>query len=210
MTDDDTSAGWVGLPRTIPAECGGIPVTLLDAAPSRLLVEHLRPLVTGPTTVQFMWQGERVQLHAQLDKLVEEVWDMTARGNLYASEFRIIEESRQWKRLIAGIQDRIETARAANLTGISEVNEIDENASIADLGAARRERLLGYVVWHLRDGKWTSEPSATPEQPAEGFTVASHEPEEQVALLRLAYQETDADGRRMMREFAALALRSWY
>jgi hypothetical protein len=47
----------------------------------------------------------------------------------------------------------------------------------------------------------------SPDQPLYGFTVAAHEPEEQIDLLRLAWEEADAEGRRLLRDFAAASIR---
>jgi hypothetical protein len=47
----------------------------------------------------------------------------------------------------------------------------------------------------------------SPDQPLNGFTVAAHEEEGQLRLLRLAWEEADADGRKLLRQFAAESIR---
>lgn len=212
MTDRDderTDPSWIGLPRPIQAQLSGIPVSLLDAAPTAVLVEHLRDLGKTPFKLEFLWQGERVELVVRAERILEEFWDMTAKGNVYASELRIVDSSDRYERLLDNLNRSIEKAQQANLLGEIAENVIEGSASIADIGAARRERLTSYIRWELSEGGWHRHTTTSPDQPAEGFTVAAHEPEEQVALLRLAYEEADAEGRKMMRDVAALSLRPW-
>jgi hypothetical protein len=45
-------------------------------------------------------------------------------------------------------------------------------------------------------------------QPADGFTVAGHEDEEEIAKLCEAYENADAEGRRLIRLVAELGVRS--
>jgi hypothetical protein len=78
--------------------------------------------------------------------------------------------------------------------------------AIDDLGRPLRERRIGYISCTFRDGVWRRIETRSPEQPLHGFTVAAHESEEQLQLLRMAWEEADADGRRLLREFAAASL----
>lgn len=208
-SDQRREPSWIGLPRPISAQLSGVPVSVLDAAPGAILIEHLRELGKAPLKLEFMWQGQRVELLVRSERVVEEFWDMTAKGNIYASELRITDNSDQYDMLLENLNRSIEKAQQANLLGEISGNLIEGNSSIADLGAARRERLTSYITWHLLPEGWRREATTSSDQPANGFTVAAHEPEEQVELLRLAYEEADSDGRKMMREFAALSLQPW-
>ncbi|HYO79629.1 MAG TPA: hypothetical protein VE010_24400, partial [Thermoanaerobaculia bacterium] len=53
---------------------------------------------------------------------------------------------------------------------------------------------------------WTSEKSATAEQPPDGFTIAAAEPEEQVALLCRTYESGDTEARQLTRMLAELSV----
>lgn len=200
---------WLGLPRTIPAHLAGIPVTLIDLSGNAVLIEHLRDFGSDAHPLEFMWQGERVNLVCRHSRTVEEFWDGDVKGNIYESEMSIVSADAHFARLIEAFHQQIERAYEANLSGDAEANRLEGGASIADLGLARRERMPGFVAWHLTPDGWRREGSATSRQPDDGFTVAVHEDEEQVRLLRLAYEETNDEGRKMMREFAALALRPY-
>lgn len=200
---------WLGLPRTIPAQLTGIPVTLIDLSPNAVLIEHLRDFGPDPLPLEFMWQGEVVRLTCKHRRILEEFWDGDVKGNVYESEMEILSADAHFSRLIEAFHRQIERAQEANLSGDVEANRLEGGATIADIGLARRERIGGFITWHLTPVGWRRESSSSTRQPENGFTVAAHEAEEQVRLLQLAYEEANEEGRRMMREFAALALQPW-
>ena len=67
-------------------------------------------------------------------------------------------------------------------------------------------RLPNDIAFVFREGKWTSRESRSSLQPYDGFTVAAFESEQQTRMLRLAYEETDREGRELIRRFAAASL----
>ncbi|HEU4523003.1 MAG TPA: PilZ domain-containing protein [Thermoanaerobaculia bacterium] len=79
---------------------------------------------------------------------------------------------------------------------------------LGQLGQARRARSHG-LVSHRWDGKvWTSAPTINAKQPADGFTVAAYEDDEELATLREAYETADEEGRKLIRLVAELSARS--
>jgi hypothetical protein len=63
-----------------------------------------------------------------------------------------------------------------------------------------------FLCCELRQGKWTKTRTREGRQPLDGFTVAASEGEPKVAMLCRAYESGDAEGRRLIRTFAALSI----
>ena len=102
-------------------------------------------------------------------------------------------------------QEQIRRAEVANAEGNVEQNVIDGDRMLSDLGSAARSN-EPFLCCRLDAGRWTREITANRKQPPDGFTISAGETEDQVTLLQLAYEESDEDGRRALREFAAVSL----
>ena len=63
-----------------------------------------------------------------------------------------------------------------------------------------------FLCCELRQGKWTRTRTREGRQPLDGFTVAASEGEPKVNMLCRAYESGDAEGRRLIRTFAALSI----
>lgn len=108
--------------------------------------------------------------------------------------------------LIATFVGRILTAQRANAAG-----EEDHEASaaiLASLGAARRKRTRGYISYRMRDSMWWRVPTDSPLQPEDGFTVAAWEDETELEALCRTYEESDEEGRQLIRLVAELSVSS--
>ncbi|HVE70597.1 MAG TPA: hypothetical protein VNI54_04445 [Thermoanaerobaculia bacterium] len=106
---------------------------------------------------------------------------------------------------IAGYQEQIRRAEVANAEGDIEHNVIDGDRMLSDLGSAARWSET-FLRCERNAGRWTQQTTTNGEQPPDGFTISAAESEDQVTLLELAYEESDEDGRRALREFAAASL----
>jgi hypothetical protein len=106
--------------------------------------------------------------------------------------------------MIATFIGRMLAAQKANAAGTS-----DESATmLSQLGGARRARSHGYVTYKFRGNSWWSEPTDSAIQPSDGFTVAAYEDPEELKALCRAYEEADAEGRRLIRMVAELSAMS--
>jgi hypothetical protein len=107
--------------------------------------------------------------------------------------------------MMATFVGRVLAAQRANASG-SSTPETD--ATLVQIGAAHRARARGYVMYRHAGGKWYRERSDSPQQPAQGFTVAAYEDEDEIETLCRAWEIADDEGRRLIRLVAELSARS--
>jgi len=100
---------------------------------------------------------------------------------------------------------KVLAAQKANATGTVDVAG---DAILGQLGEARRLRSRGYVSYRLQNHSWWRVPTDSPEQPPDGFTVAAYEDEEELETLCRTYEQTDEEGRRLIRLVAELSAMS--
>ncbi|HEX3107641.1 MAG TPA: hypothetical protein VHU41_01020 [Thermoanaerobaculia bacterium] len=108
------------------------------------------------------------------------------------------------EKMIASFISRILEAQRANARGERGLSHGE--AILAHLGEAQRMRSRGCVTHSFADGRWTSIRTDSANQPDDGFTVAAFEDEEEVHMLRQAYETADAEGRRLIRLIADLSV----
>jgi hypothetical protein len=83
------------------------------------------------------------------------------------------------------------------------------DSTLSDLGSARRSRARGYITYRLlKNGAWIVTPSTSADQPADGFTVAAYEDEDELETLRETYEAADSEGRRLIRLVGELSART--
>lgn len=120
---------------------------------------------------------------------------------------RFLERGVGLREFIARYEEQIHRAEVANAEGDIEQNIIDGDRMLSDLGSAARSN-EPFVRCRLIARVWTREITGDREQPPDGFTISAAETEDQIALLQLAYEESDEDGRKALRDFAAVSLPS--
>jgi hypothetical protein len=200
-------SGWLKLAKSLAGELDGFPVTILDVADDRLLLEQKRAAAAGGhATVRFRWDRFDLELRCQVSAVKPGYWSEEAHHFMHETEMRVIVPNEMFSTLISEYRNRVLMAQEANASGAIERNVVDDGSSIVDLGAARRRRMTGFVVFRWVDGRWQRRTVQTPEQPADGFTLSALEDEDQMRLLCLAYEEADEEGRRLLRDFAALSV----
>jgi hypothetical protein len=198
--------GWLRIAHPISAHLAGSPVTILDLRPGFALLEHLqRYPASARKLLAFQWQDADIAVETEYYRLNEEFWDGDVKGFVYESELRLVDAG-QLETLIAAYDRRIAGARVANREGEFDKNIVENGAILSDLGGGRREAVPGYISFRYRNHFWEEVHTNSPEQPPDGFTVPAYETPEKLRLLCLAYEETDDQGRKMLREFAALSV----
>ena len=63
-----------------------------------------------------------------------------------------------------------------------------------------------FVSLRLANGRWTRTITSDPNQPPDGITIIESTPEEELAILRRSYEDSDDETREFMREVATLAI----
>jgi hypothetical protein len=190
--------------QSIAAKLGDRDVLILDLSASNALVEHAFTLTGDETRLTFDWEGEALALNCRAGKpeLQGSLSDREQRL-IYHTRFEFRGDTRDLVRGIATHGRRINEAREANSAGIPA--ETDE--TIDDIGRSLRARRIGFVSFVMREGKWRRFETMSADQPLNGFTVGAYEDEAQLRLLCLAYEEADADGRALLRQFAAESIK---
>ncbi|MGH9458446.1 MAG: PilZ domain-containing protein [Thermoanaerobaculia bacterium] len=192
------------LPRPVPATFRSAAVRVLEVSLVGVLVEHATPLTVGEDGVlEFEWGGETLRFECAVARTVA-----LAEGFQSGLEVRsaLGESDVRLRRMIAEHVARVVAAQEANAFGARERNRIDADHTLTALGSARRAMTEAFVTWRFRDRAWKQASSLLPDQPADGFTVAAWEEDEQIERLRAAYETADAEGRRFIRMLAELSI----
>jgi len=173
---------------------GDFAVRLVDVSATGAMVEHDEPVPEGARgLLRFYWRGEELEIMAE-----------TARAAELTAGLRFLEDSDALCRMIALSATEMLRALEANARGDRDRNVIGDET----ITSAWRRPATGFVRWLFAGGKWNPEPSNSPAQPEEGFTIGAGEPEEQVELLRKTYEAGDTESRQLTRIFAELSVAS--
>lgn len=193
----------IRLVRAIDARLNDEKAVILDLSRERALIEHAFRLSRDQYQLSFEWEGEPHALHGNVvSTTFQDALSDREQRLIYHTTLEFTGERASLERAFGAYEHRLVEAQEANSAGV--VSERQE--SIDDVGRPVRDRSVGYVSCIFRDGKWRRSETRSRDQPLYGFTVAAHESEEHLRLLQLAYEEADAEGRRLLREFAAASV----
>lgn len=196
-------AAWLRLAKPIPATFGEHRVVVLDLGPSGALLSGACDYEQGAEQELAFLDGRgNVRVRALVTGVAEH--GVSPQRDLLV---RFQERGDGLPEFIGRYEEQIRRAEVANAEGHLEENVIDGDRMLSDLGAAARS-VEPFLRCRLIAGRWTRDITTSREQPPDGFTISAAETEDQVTLLQLAYEESDADGRNALREFAAVSLPS--
>lgn len=196
------------LTTPVPASFDGAEVELIEIGLVGALIRHAGPIEVGRSGhLRFPWEGTELSFECRVVRT--EPPDDHA-GEWFRSGLEVLAglgtSSQRLRELIADHVARVVAAQEANALGLRELNRIDHDHTLTALGSARRANESGFISWRLRETGWKRIPSLLPDQPADGFTVAAWEEDEQIAHLRKAYEEADDEGRQFLRMLAELSI----
>ncbi len=181
------------LTKPLKGKFGRYAVKLIDVSAIGALIEESEKIAIGTKArLKFKWRDQPVEIMAEAVRNIE--------GHAGLS---FLEESELIRRLISESATEMLRAQQANMEGKREENVVGEDTLTA---ASAGLRGRGYMMYKFADGTWSKRQALIPDQPEEGFTVSAAEPEEQVALLRDAYERGDDEARRMTRLLAELSV----
>jgi len=191
------------LPRPVPARYGAEKVFVLDLSINGARVAHQHQRLESPSErIRFEWQGFELAFDAEVLRTSTEP---TKIGTSLVYESGLFffdpvgDSENNIRELIADQIMRVLDERKANARGIPPIA-----ATYVKTGS----KSGGYVTWRLVGGNWKSSPSQSPEQPIDGFTVSANESNDQVQMLCTTYQNSDNEGRKMIRKMAELSVSS--
>lgn len=192
---------WLRLAKPIAARLGSDGVLVLDLGASGALLSGRGQFTPGTEhTLSFADAGLRVQLRCLVTGVEQHL--LTPDRDLLV---RFLERNDALENFISGYREQVRLAAEANARGEIEENVIDGDRTLSDLGSALRTN-PAFVRCRFDGAKWSRERTPDRDQPADGFTIAAYEPDDQISLLQQAYEESDDDGRHLLREFAAASL----
>lgn len=206
QTDERRRFQRLELAVPIPAKFGGIDVRLLEVGLVGAYIEHDDDFEIGRAGVlRFSWQSELLSFECRVARKQAGADSSHSYAGLEVIA-SLGNSDRLLRRLIAEHAARVIAAQEANAFGNRDENRIDGDHTLTALGSARRVRESGFISWRFRNGAWKKTAALLPDQPADGFTVAAWEEDEQLEHLRKAYETADDEGRRFLRMLAELSI----
>jgi PilZ domain-containing protein len=210
MPNDDDRRHFQRLHLTKPilALARGSSALILDLGIAGALLEHYGEAEPGERmNLSFSWMGDKIDLACEVvrSEVVRPVGgDHLSKVSHSGVQFTGADEEslEALKDLIVTQVGRVLAAQRANAAG--EPGSSNEMV-LEDLGRARRMRTRGYVSYRLKDGRWWRIPTKSAAQPADGFTIAAYEDEEEVHTLCAAYERANEESRRLIRLVAELS-----
>jgi hypothetical protein len=183
---------------------------ILDVGVGGAFVEHYGERNPGDRFhLAFGWEAATIEFicEARRSVVVRTASDETSVSHTGARFVEAVGDSQQLlERMMATFVARILAAQRANARG---ERESQHGTTILELlGDARRMRARGFVTNRFRDGLWSVETCESPIQPEDGFTVAAHEDDDELQVLRETYESADDEGRRLIRLVAQLSATS--
>lgn len=200
-TNRASYSAWLRLAKPIPATYGDQRVLVLDLGPWGALLSGQCDYLQGAEhDLVFLDRRGDVSVRGTVTGVADH--DLSGHRDLL---IRFTEPGVGLSDYIERYREQIRRAELANAEGDMERNVIDGDRMLSDLGSAARSN-EPFVRCRLNGGVWTREITADREQPPDGFTISAAEPEDQIALLQVAYEEADDADRNAIREFAAVTL----
>lgn len=178
---------------------------VIDLGPEGVGLQHPNKLMSNEVyTLKIDWRQTitckvRVR-HSQLRKLADQSGPPVYRTGLsfigLSESAAVVIDSI----LIDEVKRKL-TEWEANLTGTRR-----DRLPSTDLSQSRSTLPVAYIWHRLVKGRWIKSVTKDPNQPLDGFAVCDDESDEQVRLLRGAYETYSDEDRDMLRMMAHLAI----
>jgi hypothetical protein len=207
MSRERREAQRLKLAKPILATLDGHSALILDIGVSGAFVEHRGRAVKGlKFQLSWRWQGEEVTFDAEVVRstVVREGGEegvVSHSATLFTNAHGDAEE--RLREMMTTFVGHILDAHRANASAKGVGHTV-----LARIGEARRARSRGLRRYQWDGKTWTSSPTDDRTQLDDGFTVAAYEDEDELATLCSSYQDSDEEGRRLIRLIAELSVRS--
>lgn len=196
------------LSKPILALIDGESALMLDIGIGGAFLEHYGEMTPGHRfRLSFRWQGADVVFMAEVARsIVVRTPGGDGRSIVSHTGVRFVEaignSDELLQEMIATFVGRVLAAQRANAAG-----DASDAVTLAEIGEARRVRTRGmFISFRYRDGAWWRVPTDSAKQPADGFTVAAHEDEDELETLCRSYEKADEESRRLIRLVAELSV----
>ncbi|HVT01917.1 MAG TPA: PilZ domain-containing protein [Thermoanaerobaculia bacterium] len=193
----------ITLSRPIAGRLGSTKVFVVDISITGARVAHQHPLIEGEIArLRFEWQGQELAFDCDVLRTKPPQKGPDPSGVLYHTGLAFVDpvaESRAILReLITDHVMRALDEQRSNARGIPPIAPTFYQSGLRDRA--------GYVTMRLVQNSWKRTTTDKPDQPLDGFTISAKEPEDQIEMLCRTYQESDYEGRRMIRKMAELTI----
>lgn len=193
--------------KPILGTVNGQGVLILDIGVGGAFIEHYGQAAPGDQFhLTFVSDGASLEFACEVRRsfIVRTASDESQVSHTGVRFIKALDESAELlEKMIASFISRILEAQRANARGERSLSHGE--TILARLGDAQRMRARGCVMHSFADGQWTATRTDSPNQPGDGFTVAAYEDEDEIHMLRDAYETADAEGRRLIRLIADLS-----
>jgi hypothetical protein len=209
LPNDRRTFQRIQLARPILAQLDQQNALILDVGVGGAFLEHYGVMAPGQRLrLQFRWRSEDIEFVCEVART--RVIRDAGTNVLSHSGVRFVEAAGDSEArlhdMIATFVGKLLAAQKINAHG---VDHADSDVVLSELGGARRTRVRGLISYRLRpDGTWRRAPTTDPRQPADGFTVAAYEDDDDLDVLCRAYEAADAEGRRLIRLVSELSVRT--
>jgi hypothetical protein len=208
MANDRREFQRLRLAKPILALLDGENALILDIGIGGAFIEHYGAAEVGRTfRLVFRWQAADVEFLCEVRRSA--VVRGSAESAVSHSGVRFVKPigdgEARLQDMMATFVGRVLAAQKMNASGTGAG---ESEGTLSQLGAARRARVRGYVMYRYLDGRWSRDATEAPQQPDNGFTVAAYEDEEELETLCRAWEIADDEGRRLIRLVAELSVRS--
>lgn len=203
----------------LPAKLGEHRVMLIDYGADGVVVEHYRPISSG-TIAEFRleWEGETVTVSCRVRRSDKCPVALGSSLVVFRSNIVFIDCDPQLERRIdAMIQARHLVSIALQMDNASGKPTVENNHALFRNGLVHSEsernsartdssRPQEYIRMAWNGTAWATLVTFDAAQPADGFTIDSDEPVQQIHQLCEVYEKTSAEGRNLIRAQARLSI----
>jgi hypothetical protein len=207
MASDRRDFQRLKLAKPLMALLDGHNALILDIGVAGAFIEHYGRLQPGARVrLTFRWQANDVEFGCSV-----------VRSNVVRDDAKVMSQTAL--QFVESVGDATTRLKQMMATFVGQIlvalkdnawarRETESDTILEKIGGARRGRSTGRVMYRLNGKTWTRTRTDSAVQPADGFTVAAYEDEEELEILCRAYEAADEAGRQMIRVIAELSARS--
>ena len=181
VSDDRRRFQRLKLAQPILGTWNGQSALILDIGIGGAFVEHHGMARKGDSAmVGFRWQGHEIEFKCEVARtIIVRAPGATGQGPVSHTGVWLVQpvgdSLDRLQEMMASFVGRVLAAHRANASAIPTS---ETTATLAQLGQARRSRTKGFVSYRYNGTTWSKRASESPVQPADGFTAAAYEDED--------------------------------
>ena len=218
----------IRLAEPLVARFGSSAVLVLDISASGARLEHYSRIERGTVRpLRLQWNAEELGIKARVvasrvDRFVPGDQGLTVYRSGVAFIDEMSAEIERIAEIVSNLRAQTLVEQVANARGFYTPDKeempifrdgvLTTNAPQLEgqlsklLPSNELVRQSGFVRWTLKGSRWISKWTLNREQPEDGFTISASEPKEEVQMLCDAYENSDEEGRELIRQMASATI----